>query len=195
MASWYDECRRRHAVDVDAVRVVEKLHKLSSANQRRPAEQQLHWKRLLEHGEEAMMRLCALCTEDAWLAADPSRRATAERAVVALNQSVVRREWVALLAATREADAPPPAIEEGALLLVRLYMTADQLANESQACVRLGDPDLPCKASVPCRWTLRESRAAQRYAMNSRGVRVDVVTAQDIDLAFCCCLFASCYTT
>ena len=54
------------------------------------------WKRLVSiMARRRLGRVCALCSEEA---ADPAVRAEAEKAAVALNQSVVRREWVENLA-------------------------------------------------------------------------------------------------
>ena len=116
-SSWYAECKRRHTQDADAVTCV---HELSHAVTRSAA-----WKRLVSYGEEALGRVCALCSEEA---ADPAVRAEAEKAAVALNQSVVRREWVENLARLqRPSREAGPAYEDGALLLVRLYQTAASL--------------------------------------------------------------------
>ena len=96
------------------------------------------WRQLVSHGEEALTRVCALCTDEAWLVGDGARREELKRVVVGLNQSVVRREWVMLLANTARMTASgaawgEPAIEDGALLLVRLYLTAKQLADGPRA--------------------------------------------------------------
>ena len=119
VTSWYEETRRRHTIDVDAVRCVEHLLK--------PTSRAAAWKRLLTHGEEALQRVCTLCTDGAWIGEAAARRDEAHRAAVALNQSVVRREWVHLLANAASGTETNVA-EEGALLLVRLYTSAEELA-------------------------------------------------------------------
>ena len=133
-SSWRDEYRRRHSKDRQAVECIRQLRN----EQKRDGA----WERLQRLGEEVLGRIALLCTHDVpGGAEDDAQRAEAEIAIVGINQRATIEAWVSLMeresrgGAAGGAGGPrrqgqPLAVEEGALLIVRLYQTAAQLVRQ-----------------------------------------------------------------
>jgi hypothetical protein len=125
---------RRHKQDAEAARCVGAL---LNQNTRAPA-----WKRLLQLGDEVIERVAEL-ERDRTLRKDLGREAGL--ALVAINQSAGMRDWRALVRRAKAASrsrSEPPALEEGALVLVRLYQSREQLRRphvhaEDEVCAQI----------------------------------------------------------
>ena len=139
-AGWRNEYKRRHKKDQQASECVLKMSQGGERNSNSA------WEQLLRLGEEVICRVALLCTEPGGL--DTAGRDVAQTCLVGLNQQAAMNEWVDLMgrdghAAGERAGGegvggeggrdggraaqPPLAVEEGALLLVRLYQNAEQL--------------------------------------------------------------------
>jgi len=139
---WRLEFVRRHLQDA---RVMPLLQRLLSAETRNAA-----WKELLRLGEEVydcVLKVADLEPMDAVAAGLGSSQGTAVTGGVsseawkvlrAINQMTVRREWEELNAEVErherglQSNASMPLVEDGALLLVRFYVSGDGLRAPSQ---------------------------------------------------------------
>jgi len=131
-SSWRREFGRRHAKDRQAERCIVAL-----CNERSRFSA---WQELLCLGEEVQDRVAAIATGRLLTCAAPAEgleqavREEAKKAVVALNESVVLGKWRRAMASAQASSsrsgssaASPPAVEVGAMLLVELYRTCEQL--------------------------------------------------------------------
>ena len=98
------------------------------------------WQELLCLGEEVQDRVAAIATGRLLTGAAPAEeleqavRDEAKQAVVALNESMVLGKWRRAMASAQTSSsrsgssaASPPGVEVGAMLLVELYRTCEQL--------------------------------------------------------------------
>ena len=129
---WRAEYIRRNALDSRAEQCIRRLATAAAESGgagggEGSAGQRQAWSDLLALGEEVLEHVAAL-TSDA--RCSPSQRMEAETALLGLNQSIAKRAWIALLGRAAKAatgGAPPPAVEEGSLLLMRFYRTVESL--------------------------------------------------------------------
>lgn len=115
---WLEDYTRRHKKDVRATYLVNQLAHPTSTNLR-----MLAWGGLLRLGCEVWDKLESLAWEGS-----PAQRSEATKAMVAINRRTTSRMWGEVLRRSRRAPThEQPAIEDGALVLVRFYMTAEEL--------------------------------------------------------------------
>ena len=131
-SSWRREFGRRHVKDRQAERCI-----VSLCNERSRSSA---WQELLCLGEEVQDRVVAIATGRLLTGAAPAEeleqavRDEAKQAVVALNESMVLGKWRRAMASAQTSSsrsgssaASPPGVEVGAMLLVELYRTCEQL--------------------------------------------------------------------
>ena len=128
LPSWSADYKRRHLQDVSVVPLLEQLTEPSTRN--------AAWRRLLLMGEEVYERMIEIVD-----AASTGDRISLEawKALRAINQSAAHRSWVHLKQAAardgaRQRQQPSvgqptegPFVEDGALLLLRFYLSGDEL--------------------------------------------------------------------
>ena len=121
--SWRDEFVRRHADDAAAESCVAQL---LTTSKRESA-----WEHLIALGEGVIDRVAELSVASHLT---PAHRVEAKKALRGIREASVQRAWYALMRRAESAAEPPPGVEEGALMLVRLYEDVERLA-------RRGAPD------------------------------------------------------
>ena len=85
------------------------------------------WDRLMSAGSEVTDRVAALCEDGS---ESDQARAEAKMALVGLNQRRVLAAWAAQLGRSTASTSASSSVAAGALSLVRLYMSADELLAE-----------------------------------------------------------------
>ena len=138
--TWRDEYRRRHEKDRAAVVYVRGLCDETQREER--------WRSLMSLGADVMDRVALLCMDPDLPAED---RKEAKLALVGLNQAATVESWAVLM------SRPHISIEEGALLLVRLYQ-------DDQALVQQHSP--------PCRGRGAEDMVLEEFESLAERLRV-----------------------
>lgn len=147
---WRSDYKRRHLLDA---RVIHLLRNLSSTETRNDA-----WLQLLDLGEEVYDRVLEIADEsmDSTITANSGQTNASKEGVTAeawktlraLNQSIVRREWEDLRAQATISDqlahqteqlGSAPSVEDGALLLVRFYLSGEDLRSPHDKIRQLSD--------------------------------------------------------